>query len=185
MLFNSFNFLLFFPIVTGLYFLLPHKFRWFMLLLASCIFYMFFIPEYILILIFTIIIDYIAGIYLEKISDQKVKKRWLIASLIANIGVLVVFKYYNFFNSNITELAEKIGWNYSLPALEMLLPIGLSFHTFQAMSYTIEVYRGNVKAEKHFGIYALYVMYYPQLVAGPIERPQNLLWQFHKKHEFG
>jgi alginate O-acetyltransferase complex protein AlgI len=184
MLFNSFNFLLFFPLVTGLYFLLPHSYRWFMLLLASCIFYMFFIPEYVLILIFTIVIDYYAGIFLENEKNPVKRKRWLILSLIANIGVLAIFKYFNFFNTNIELLAHKIGWNYPVPMLEMVLPIGLSFHTFQAMSYTIEVYRGNQKAERHFGIYALYVMYYPQLVAGPIERPQNMLWQFHQKHSF-
>jgi D-alanyl-lipoteichoic acid acyltransferase DltB (MBOAT superfamily) len=145
---------------------------------------MFFIPEYILILIFTIIIDYFAGILLENEPHKHKRKIWLILSLIANIGVLAIFKYYNFFNANLAELCHKLGWNYGIPALQMILPIGLSFHTFQAMSYTIEVYRGNQKAERHFGIYALYVMYYPQLVAGPIERPQNLLWQFHKEHTF-
>ncbi|MGL4596832.1 MAG: MBOAT family O-acyltransferase [Bacteroidia bacterium] len=184
MLFNSFNFLIFFPLVTGLYFLLPHRFRWFMLLAASCIFYMFFIPEYILILIFTIVIDYYAGIYIAKTKDPKHRKRWLIASLIANIGVLAIFKYYNFFNANLEAAAHAIGWTYGIPALAIILPIGLSFHTFQAMSYTIEVYRGNQQAEKHFGIYALYVMYYPQLVAGPIERPQNVLHQFHEDHKY-
>lgn len=184
MLFNSFSFLVFFPVVTTLYFVLPHKMRWLMLLCASCVFYMFFIPEYILILLFTIVIDYWAGILLENEQDITKKRRWLIISLVANIGVLAIFKYYNFFNANLKDIAESLGWNYGIPALEMILPIGLSFHTFQAMSYTIEVYRGNQKAEKHFGIYALYVMYYPQLVAGPIERPQNVLWQFHKKHSF-
>jgi len=104
--------------------------------------------------------------------------------LIANVGILAVFKYYNFLNSNIEELTSLFGSTTPLPYLEILLPIGLSFHTFQAMSYTIEVYKGNQKAEKHFGIYALYVMFYPQLVAGPIERPQNVLHQFHEKHLF-
>jgi alginate O-acetyltransferase complex protein AlgI len=184
MLFNSFNFLLFFPVVTILYFLLPHAARWFMLLAASCIFYMCFIPKYILILFFTIIIDYFAGILIDSQTNSRKRKAWLITSLVANIGVLAVFKYFNFFISNIDGVAHFFGWNYSIPLLNIVLPIGLSFHTFQAMSYTIEVYRGNQKAERHFGIYALYVMYYPQLVAGPIERPQNLLWQFHKKHTF-
>lgn len=177
MLFNSFEFLVFFPIVTILFFAIPQKFRWFHLLTASCIFYMYFIPIYILILFGTIVIDYIAGIVIEKASGAK-RKTFLILSLVANIGVLCVFKYYNFFIDNINESGA------SLPYLNIILPIGLSFHTFQAMSYTIEVYRGNHPAEKHFGIYALYVMFYPQLVAGPIERPQNILHQFHEKKYF-
>jgi alginate O-acetyltransferase complex protein AlgI len=184
MLFNSLAFLVFFPVVTLLYFLLPHKMRWFLLLTASCFFYMFFKPVYILILFGTIVIDYYAGIQLEEIKDRKRKKFFLILSLIANIGVLVVFKYYNFVNENITVLLENWGVDNPIPYLKILLPIGLSFHTFQAMSYTIEVYRGNQKAERHFGIYALYVMFYPQLVAGPIERPQNVLHQFYEHHKF-
>ncbi|RDC62893.1 MBOAT family O-acyltransferase [Adhaeribacter pallidiroseus] len=108
----------------------------------------------------------------------------MVWSLIANLGVLAIFKYFNFFNQNITALGEAFGYQNQIPSLTILLPIGLSFHTFQAMSYTIEVYRGNEKAEQHFGIYALYVMFYPQLVAGPIERPQNILHQFHEKHYF-
>lgn len=182
MIFNSLAFVFFFIVVTGLYYLLPHRFRWFMLLAASCFFYMFFKPVYILILAGTIVIDYYAGLQLEKIQDKKRKKWFLIISLIANIGVLVVFKYYNFINENITALLMQMGMSNPIPYLKILLPIGLSFHTFQAMSYTIEVYRGNQKAERHFGIYALYVMFYPQLVAGPIERPQNVLHQFYEKH---
>jgi len=144
---------------------------------------MVFVPIYILILGFTIVIDYFAGIYLET-TDLKRKKIFLIISLIANIGVLAFFKYYNFLNDNLTAILYGINYKNPIPYLSILLPIGLSFHTFQAMSYTIEVYRGNQKAERHFGIYALYVMFYPQLVAGPIERPQNLLWQFRKKIDF-
>jgi len=180
MLFNSIEFLLFFTVVTTVYFLLPYKFRWFHLLAASCFFYMFFVPVYILILAGTIIIDYIAGIYIERSSGKK-RKLYLILSLITNIGILAVFKYYNFFIGNINGLFPPGSM---LPYLKILLPIGLSFHTFQAMSYTIEVYRGNQRSERHFGIYALYVMFYPQLVAGPIERPQNMLHQFHEKHSF-
>jgi D-alanyl-lipoteichoic acid acyltransferase DltB (MBOAT superfamily) len=96
--------------------------------------------------------------------------------------ILAVFKYYNFFIGNFNGIAELIGWNYSLNTLSILLPIGLSFHTFQSLSYVVEVYRGHQKAERHFGIYSLYVMFYPQLVAGPIERPQNVLHQFREKH---
>lgn len=184
MLFNSLSFALFFPIVTLLYFLFPHKYRWALLLFASCFFYMFFKPVYILILAFTIVIDYYAGILLESEPDLVKKKKYLVMSLIANIGVLAVFKYYNFLNTNITGLALMFGYKNQLPFLNIALPIGLSFHTFQAMSYTIEVYRGKEKAERHFGIYSLYVMFYPQLVAGPIERPQNMLHQFHEKKYF-
>jgi len=183
MLFNSFTFLLFFILVTPTYFILPHRFRWILLLLASCFFYMFFKFEYILILFFTIIVDYFAGVYIAKTKEIKLKKFYLLISLIANIGVLAIFKYYNFINENFSMVLVNFGVKNPIPFLHMILPIGLSFHTFQAMSYTIEVYRGAQKPEKHFGIYALYVMFYPQLVAGPIERPQNLIHQFYEKHE--
>ncbi|AUD04930.1 MBOAT family O-acyltransferase [Spirosoma pollinicola] len=204
MLFNSLQFLLFFIVVTLSYFSLKWQGRWILLLIASCYFYMVFQPAYIVILFLTIVIDYIAGIWIEK-STGKTRRWLLILSLISNLGILAFFKYLGFFTENLSFLFEKL----SMPGLAdsvtelvnrifvkvlhvfgqsgissykdnmSILPIGLSFHTFQAMSYTIEVYRGNQKAEKHFGIYALYVMFYPQLVAGPIERPQNVLWQFH------
>ncbi len=183
MLFNSIDFILFFIVVTLLYFSLPYKYRWILLLGASCFFYMAFVPIYILILAFTIVIDYFAGIGLENSTGKK-RKRLLVLSLIANIGVLVVFKYYNFFLDNFSFMLKGFALSNPLPRLDILLPIGLSFHTFQAMSYTIEVYRGKQKAERHFGIYSLYVMFYPQLVAGPIERPQNLLTQFREKFDF-
>lgn len=183
MLFNSFSFFVFFIVVTPLYFLLPHKYRWILLLLASCVFYMFFIPAYILVLIFLIVVDYFAGIGIEK-SEGKNKKRWLLAGVISTVGVLVFFKYFNFLNEQITYLLGWAGRKNPIPFLHIILPIGLSFHTFQALSYLIEVYYGNQKPEKHFGIFSLYVMFYPQLVAGPIERPQNLLHQFYEKHSF-
>ncbi|MFA5097214.1 MAG: MBOAT family O-acyltransferase [Candidatus Margulisiibacteriota bacterium] len=183
MLFNSWEFAVFFPVVTFLYFFLPQKWKWFMLLVASCVFYMAFIPVYVLILAVTIVIDYFAGIFIEN-SAGRARSFFLIASVIANVGFLGFFKYFNFFNANFDRLAQLIHWNYPIQSLAIILPIGLSFHTFQAMSYTIEVFRGRQKAERHFGIYALYVMFYPQLVAGPIERPQNLLHQFYEKHSF-
>lgn len=178
MLFNSIEFLIFFPVVSIGYFLLSMRWRWAWLLAASCYFYMAFRPVYILILGFTILVDYYAGIWIEESEGPK-RKAFLVLSLIANIGVLCVFKYYNFFVSNFNLYSGS-----ALPMLDILLPIGLSFHTFQAMSYTIEVYRGHQKAERHFGIYSLYVMFYPQLVAGPIERPQNILPQLHTEHRF-
>jgi len=154
-----------------------------MLLLFSCYFYMTFVPQYILILLFAITVDYFAGIYLERLEGEN-RKLLLILSILTNVGLLFVFKYFNFVNSNISRLASFLHWNYPIEGLSIILPIGLSFHTFQSLSYVIEVYRKKQKAEKSFIIYALYVMFYPQLVAGPIERPQNVLHQFHERHEF-
>jgi D-alanyl-lipoteichoic acid acyltransferase DltB (MBOAT superfamily) len=104
-------------------------------------------------------------------------------SIIATCLVLAIFKYFNFLEMNVQALAAFLHWNYDYTFLNIILPIGLSFHTFQSLSYVIEVYRGNQKVERNFGIYSLYVMFYPQLVAGPIERPQNLLHQFYEKHD--
>lgn len=181
MLFNSIQFAIFFPVVTALYFLVPHRTRWGLLLAASCAFYMAFIPAYILILLVTILIDYFAAIYIEE-STGPARRRLLVLSIVSTCLVLFVFKYFNFFNQSLEALAQFIKWNYPVKALGLILPIGLSFHTFQSLSYVIEVYRGNQKTERHFGIYALYVMFYPQLVAGPIERPQNLLRQLREEH---
>lgn len=209
MLFNSLHFVAFFIIVTTLYFALPHRYRWLLLLLSSFYFYMAFLPVYVLILLVTIVVDYFAGIYIAK-SEGGRRKLFLVLSLVANIGFLSFFKYYDFLIDTINTVfhaglpfmkdlwlsSHIIVWNNwvnshlnlmgtDLPILKnVILPIGLSFHTFQAMSYTIEVYRGHQKPERKFGIYALYVMFYPQLVAGPIERPQNILHQFYEKHDF-
>lgn len=151
---------------------------------ASCYFYMVFKPVYILILAFTILVDYIAGFAISKSRGQK--RKWcLIASICANIGVLAFFKYYNFFGETFRYIDDFIGLGLPTPPLlQILLPIGLSFHTFQSLSYTIEVYRGKTTVERHLGIFALYVMFYPQLVAGPIERPQNIIHQFKERHYF-
>jgi len=203
MLFNSVQFLLFFIVVTLAYFSLSWKGRWMLLLGASCYFYMVFKPVFILILFGTIVIDYFAGIWIAQAENQKRKKLLLVISLISNIGILAFFKYYDFLEDSINQALHSIHMRSMVPPLrglipnriadwmvngagKVILPIGLSFHTFQAMSYTIEVYRGNQKPERHFGIYALYVMFYPQLVAGPIERPQNMLYQFHSffKYDF-
>jgi alginate O-acetyltransferase complex protein AlgI len=183
MLFNSLSFLIFFPVVTVAYFLSPQRWRTPLLLAASCVFYMAFVPSYILILVFTIVVDYFAGIWIDRSVGRR-RKAALIASIVANVGVLAVFKYYRFVFDNLAAIRGWTGVPLSLPALNIILPIGLSFHTFQAMSYTIEVYRGAQKPERNFLTYALYVMFYPQLVAGPIERPQNLLHQFYERHEF-
>lgn len=182
MLFNSLSFLIFFPVVTILYFLVPHRYRWGLLLTASSFFYMFFKPVYILILAFVILVDYTSALLIEKTALRSRKKVYLITSIAVNAGILIFFKYYGFANEILTGIFSTSDSEEILPALSIILPIGLSFHTFQSMSYTIEVYRGNYKAEKHPGIFALYVMFYPQLVAGPIERPQHMLPQFHEVH---
>ncbi len=183
MLFNSISFLIFFPIVVAGYYLLPHRFRTLWLLLASCYFYMAFVPKYILILFFLITIDYFLGIQLEKVANRK-RLFFLIISIIANLGTLFIFKYFNFFNVNVAALAQFLHWNYSYSVLQIILPLGLSFHVFQSLSYVIEVYRKKFTAERNYLTYALYVMFFPQLVAGPIERPQHLLPQFKLEHNF-
>jgi alginate O-acetyltransferase complex protein AlgI len=181
MLFNSFPFLLFFLGVTIAYYAVGHTWRWLLLLLASCYFYAFLIPGYLLVLFLIIGIDFAAGVLIES-SEGKARSFYLGLSIVSNLGVLFLFKYHNFFVENLNLISGNISSN---PILfftwKWALPIGLSFHTFQAMSYTIEVYRGGQKAERHIGIYALYVMFYPQLVAGPIERSQNLIPQFYEK----
>ena len=184
MVFNSIAFLVFLPIVVLLFYLLPHKWRWLMLLAASCVFYMWFVPKYILILLVTIVIDYAAGILMERHADQpKKKKAFMVISIVSTLTVLLVFKYLNFLTENLDQLCAALGMETHLMT-HIILPIGLSFHTFQSMSYVIEVYRGQQKAERHFGYYSLYVMFFPQLVTGPIERPGNLLRQLHEKKEF-
>lgn len=176
MLFNSFAFLIFFPVVTFLFFIVPQHYRWLLLLLSSCVFYMAWIPAYILVLFGVILLDYTMARVMEPLEGPR-RKLALAVSVLANCGILAFFKYGSFIEQNLCWLfsgvAQSTHWNF-------LLPIGLSFHTFQALSYTIEVYRGRQPAEKHLGIYALYVMFYPQLVAGPIERPQNLIHQFRQ-----
>lgn len=176
MLFNSIEFLVFFPVACISYYLIPHRYRWIQLLLLSCVFYAAFIPSYLLILFLLIAIDYSAGLLIE---NSPHKKRWLLISILCNIGLLGIFKYYDFFISNINAVS---GSEFIL--LHWALPIGLSFHTFQSLSYTIEVYRGRQKAIRHLGYYSLYVMFFPQLVAGPIERPQHLLPQLFARHSF-
>lgn len=188
MLFNSLHFIVFFIFTTTTYYTLPRRWRWFLLLTASAYFYASFIPAYLLLLGIIIIFDYLAGICIESLSGS-LRKGMLVMSVLANVGFLCFFKYFDFLNANIAWVLGFAGAGYELAALPdwypgLALPIGLSFHTFQSMSYTIEVYRGNQRAERHLGIYALYVLFYPQLVAGPIERPQNVLWQFRTNMDF-
>ena len=174
LLFNSAGFAVFFPLVCLAYFATPHPRRWITLLVASCIFYMAFIPAYIVVLAGLILIDYTAALAMEPARGRR-RRAILVVSLAANVGMLGLFKYYNF----------AVGALHApLPLVRWALPLGLSFHTFQSMAYTIEVYRERFPAERHLGRYALYVMFFPQLVAGPIERPAHLLPQFLERHAF-
>lgn len=184
MLFNSLQFLIFFAALFVTYYkLVPDRYRWILLLFASCYFYMAFVPKFIIVLFFLIIIDYTLGLAIHSASGSK-RKVFLIGSIISNLGILFFFKYFNFFNESVAEIAHLIHWNYSPLLIQIALPLGLSFHIFQSLSYVIEVYKGRQKPERNLGIYALYVMFFPQLVAGPIERPQHMLHQFHEPHSF-
>jgi alginate O-acetyltransferase complex protein AlgI len=175
MLFTSFDFLVFFSIVFPLYYFLPGEYRKVLLFAASCIFYMWFIPYYILILFVTIGIDYFAAIKLEDSKTARTRKNILLLGILNTCLVLFFFKYYNFFIDTFNFLGLTL-----IPHWKIILPIGLSFHVFQSLSYVVEVYRGTIKAERNLLVYANYVMMFPQLVAGPIERAQNLLPQLRR-----
>lgn len=182
----SYQFFLFFIVVVALYFAIPHKWRVLLLLTASCLFYISFIPIYILILFWMILVDYFVAIFLERINgkNNNLRKLLLVIGIFSTVSVLFIFKYYNFFNSNLDYIAKFFSWNYSIKTLELILPIGLSFHSLQSVAYVIEVYKRKQRAEKNFFIYALYIMYFPQLLAGPIERPQSMLPQFRIEQKF-
>lgn len=184
MLFNSLEFVFFFPIVVGLYFALPHRFRWILLLAASYYFYMCWKAEYVVLIMLSTVVDYFASLRMSKFQEKEKRKPYLYLSLLANLGVLFGFKYFNFFNDSTRAVFEHFNLFYDVPAFDVLLPVGISFYTFQTLSYTIDVYNGRIKPESNLGIFALYVSFWPQLVAGPIERPQNLLHQFYEKHSF-
>lgn len=183
MLFNSLHFLLFLPLVVALYYTLPQKFRWVLIFVASCYFYMVFVPEYILILFVIILIDFFSGHAIHQNTGKR-RKVYLVLSLLSNILLLCFFKYFNFINQNLAEVADLLNVSFHPVNLDVLLPVGLSFHTFQSMSYTIEVYRGRQEPEKHLGYFANYVLFFPQMVAGPIERYSNLGNELKQPHRF-
>lgn len=184
MLFNSFHFLIFFPVVAAAFFLLGHRYRWILLLAASYYFYMVWEPVYIILIVASTTIDYIAARQICKTDNLGRKRLWLILSLIVNLGILFSFKYYNFFAKSLVGIFTAMSLPIELPESDLLLPVGISFYTFQTLSYTIECYKGKFSAENHPGIFGLYVAFFPQLVAGPIERPQNLLPKLRKLVKF-
>ena len=184
MLFNSFHFLVFLPIVVGLYYALPQKFRWFLLLIASYYFYMSWKAEYIILIVASTLVDFCAGLAIENADSKKRKKLWLFLSLFVNLGLLFTFKYWDFFNESIRDTLNLFSIQFDPSTLKLLLPVGISFYTFQTLSYTIDIYYGKIKPIKHIGIFATYVSFFPQLVAGPIERAKHLIPQFYNKVTF-
>lgn len=184
MLFNSVEFLIFFPTVVTLYFLCPQRYRWMLLLAASYLFYSAWRFEYALLLLFSTIVDFWAARAMGNVTDPVKRRRYLVVSLVMNLGLLFTFKYFNFFNDSVRGLFTLFNVEYQFAGLDVLLPVGISFYTFQSLSYIFDVYRGKLKPEHHFGIFALYVAFFPQLVAGPIERATHMLPQFHIKHFF-
>lgn len=191
MLFNSGEFLLFFPLVTLIYFIIPQKIRCLWLLGASYFFYMGWNPKYIILLLFTTVVTYFGGILIEVLPEKihfknkiLIKKIIVALSVCINLGVLFYFKYINFAMTAFESICSKFNLIFDVPEFDILLPVGISFFTFQALSYIIDVYRGDIYAEKNFFRYALYVSFFPQLVAGPIERSKNLLKQLATPTKF-
>ncbi len=188
MVFNSLHFMVFFPLVVLGYFLLPHKNRWVWLLAASFYFYMSWNPKFILLIMTTIIITYFSGIGIEKArksGNNTLKKLCLVISVSSNLAILFFFKYFDFAINSINKILEMANIKLLTPGFDIMLPVGISFYTFQALSYTIDVYKDdNFKVEKNIARYALFVTFFPQLVAGPIERSKNLLSQFYEEHSF-
>lgn len=182
MVFNSVEFLIFYPIVLLLYFILPKKARWVLLLAASYFFYLSWNVRLIYLIIFTTLVSYAAALLIEKTDRKGLKKLYLTLTLVVCLGVLFFYKYFNFLSSSVTSVLRLFGSGVHDFSLDLILPVGISFYTFQTLSYVIDVSRGTVPAERHLGYYALYVSFFPQLVAGPIERPENLIPQLRAEH---
>lgn len=182
MLFNSIEYLFFLPFVSIIFYLLNPKYRNIWLLGVSLFFYMNWNPIYVILMIFSITTTYYMAVLIE--SKEKYKKIWLFLTIITNLSILFFFKYYNFFIENILFITKRLGMEVAIPTLNFLLPVGISFYTFQALGYTVDVYRKKIEPEKNLKKYALFVSFFPQLVAGPIERSTHLLPQFNKKIKF-
>lgn len=184
MLFNSIKFAIFLPIVFVMYWMLPHRFRWMILLISSYYFYMSWNVKYVLLIFTTTVVSYTAAIFLQNAKNQKKKRIILTASLIICLGILLVFKYWGFVFETINNLLSFFSIQTHPITLSLILPVGISFYTFQTLGYVFDVYKGRIRAEKHFGYYATFVSFFPQLVAGPIERTESLLPQIKSKHIF-
>ena len=184
MLFNSMEFLIFFPLVVLIYYVIPKKLKHVWLLISSYYFYMCWNAKYALLLFFSTLITYMSGLLLEKAKKSKVRKLVVAVSFILNLSILFYFKYINFALETLQGIFAAFHVELNVPAFDILLPVGISFYTFQALSYTMDVYRGEIYAEKNIFRYALFVSFFPQLVAGPIERSKNLLRQLAEPKKF-
>ncbi|MBQ2727219.1 MAG: MBOAT family protein [Clostridia bacterium] len=182
--FNSIEFLIFYPIVLLLNYIVPLKYRWIALLAFSYYFYMSWNPSLIFLIMFTTVVSWVCSLIIEKTDKKPVKKLCITVTLLICLGVLFFFKYYNFLANSFSALLTLFGTPSTDFTLNLILPVGISFYTFQTLSYAIDVYRGDVKTERHFGYYALFVVFFPQLVAGPIERPDNLIPQLKAEHKW-
>jgi alginate O-acetyltransferase complex protein AlgI len=184
MLFNSLHFLVFFPLVVRFYYALPLRWRAPLLLLASYYFYFSWRPEYTLLLAATTLLDYYSGVRMSRLRTKAKRRPWLYLSLASNLGTLFIFKYFNFFRDTANGLAEVLHLPLAAPALALVLPVGVSFYTFQSVAYIVDVYQGKLEAERNLGRFALFVAFFPQLVAGPIERGGQMLPQLRQTHAF-
>lgn len=184
MLFNSLSFAIFLPIVFILYWAIPHKFRWIILLCASYYFYMSWNVKYVVLILLTTTVSYLCGLLVEKSDKKSTKIFWMTSALLVCFGVLFFYKYFNFMSESVVALFSLFSIRLNPVTLKLLLPVGISFYTFQSLSYVIDVYKGDVKAQHHFGKYALFVSFFPQLVAGPIERTSNLMPQLEEEKYF-
>ncbi len=184
MLFNSIGYLFFLPVVVILYYLLPHQRRWVMLLAASYFFYLIWRVEFVLVLMTATAVSYYAALQMGKLPEKKQRVKYVVLTLLVNMGMLAVFKYLGFFAEIAGQVAGMFGQSRVIPSPGILLPIGISFYTFQTIGYTLDVYRGQIKPEKNIGIYALFVSFFPLILAGPIERGRRLIPQFHVRHDF-
>ena len=180
--FNSVQFLVFLPVVLILHWLLPHKYRWMLLLAASYYFYMSWNASLVFLIAGTTLVSYLAGLAVERAQKRSTKRFFLVLTLVVCLGILVFFKYADFLIGSVISVMNLFAMDVGAVSLNLILPIGISFYTFQTLSYVIDVYRGTVKAERHLGYYALFVSYFPQLVAGPIERPGDLIPQLRAEH---
>ena len=184
MLFNSLSYGVFLPITFAIYWVLPHKYRWGLLLVASYYFYMSWNAKYVILIFATTFVSYAAARMIAKENRQIYRRTILVVSLMICLGLLIYIKYFVFLSNSVIAVLNMFSLQLHPITLKIVLPVGISFYTFQTVSYVIDVYRKKVEPERHFGIYATFVSFFPQLVAGPIERTENLLPQIKSKKTF-